>query len=323
MLSERTIDRINNALKDKTFNYKGNIISDMEGEFDFKVKIIGYRQMYRIGTLYPYIRVEINLTKFKDKLSSILFKAFTEIREKSTDLTTFFNSIFPLKKGVEDYLSSVFHVLDPDNYTNIVIDKVEMTDSLKKQDIVEQRSMRKVTRDVIRDIVNFLKRKKAGDFYLPEEGFYSSEKYPLDFSVELTLKINTKNEGYKINADFVPDEDVVEILIIFNPNTLEKNLYGIIGELNEIVTHELEHGSQSYRGELEGFTNEKMKPFKYYTQPHEIPAQIKGFRRLSKLRKKSFESVVRDWFETHRDIHKLNNKEEEKIISILIKKNQE
>ena len=35
-------------------------------------------------------------------------------------------------------------------------------------------------------------------------------------------------------------------------------------------------------------------PIKYYTQPHELDAQVYGFKRLSKLRNKPFEQVVRN-----------------------------
>jgi hypothetical protein len=56
----------------------------------------------------------------------------------------------------------------------------------------------------------------------------------------------------------------------------------------------------------------------YYLQPHEISAQLKGFRRLSKLRNIPIEQIIIDWFETHQDIHDLNEKDKEIIIKKLI-----
>lgn len=45
-----------------------------------------------------------------------------------------------------------------------------------------------------------------------------------------------------------------------------------------------------------------------YTQPKELDAQIYGFKRLSKLTKTPLMDVIRNWFETHRDIHQLDDK---------------
>ena len=59
--------------------------------------------------------------------------------------------------------------------------------------------------------------------------------------------------------------------------------------------------------------------FKYYTQPDEIDAQIFGFKRISKLTKKPFDVVVKDWFATHKDIHNLNDNEMNEVISIILK----
>ena len=59
---------------------------------------------------------------------------------------------------------------------------------------------------------------------------------------------------------------------------------------------------------------EPKKPFKYYTQYHELEAQIKGLKRKAKITGKKFEEVVKDWFEKNQHKHKLSKKEIEKII---------
>ena len=76
---------------------------------------------------------------------------------------------------------------------------------------------------------------------------------------------------------------------------------------------------QNYRGELE-FNDEyeELPPLEYYQQPHEILAQIKGFKRLSNLRKKPIGDVINQWFNTHRDIHGLSPKEEKIVINRLM-----
>ena len=115
----------------------------------------------------------------------------------------------------------------------------------------------------------------------------------------------------------IVENDVIQIIIRFNPKTLKNNFYNIIGELNEIVAHELEHLYQDYRGERK-YRTPPNDSFKYYTQPHEIKAQRAGFRRIAKLRKLPFNDVVRDWFEDHKEIHQMNDNEVDKVIQIII-----
>ncbi len=54
------------------------------------------------------------------------------------------------------------------------------------------------------------------------------------------------------------------------------------------------------------------------TQPHEIKAQRVGFRRVAKLRKLPYKDVVRDWYESHKDIHGLTDDEIKKVVKIIL-----
>jgi hypothetical protein len=100
-------------------------------------------------------------------------------------------------------------------------------------------------------------------------------------------------------------------------------MYDIIGELNILVAHELEHGLQGYYDEFDLEVEEPKKSKKYYVQPHEIPAQIQGFRRLSKLKNIPFEEVVRDWFDNNKTFHQLKPKQLEKVIQKLLDFNKD
>ena len=110
---------------------------------------------------------------------------------------------------------------------------------------------------------------------------------------------------------------MVEIDIKFNPKTLRKNIYNIIGELNDIVAHELEHGFQ-YVNEGKVYQDPPSESLGYYTQPDEIRAQRVGLRRLAKLRKLPFNNIVSEWFDTHRDIHGLTENEQEIVINEIL-----
>lgn len=190
--------------------------------------------------------------------------------------------------------------------------KVEITESNLRP--------RNVIRTVVKDLINVIKKNKEGEYTLPDESsyeIYSFEKFPVEFSVEITVKHDNNLNGFKANAEYSSDDDVIELVLIYNPKTLDKNLYGIVGELNELVAHEIEHMMQTYRGEFSRKKKTK-SALEYYTQSHEIPAQVKGFKRLSKLQKKPFEEVVRNWFETHQEIHTLDKNEQNIVIDKLL-----
>ena len=129
-------------------------------------------------------------------------------------------------------------------------------------------------------------------------------------------------DDYMSTAFFVRDENVIEIKIVYNPKNKRKITYDLIGELNEIIAHELRH---LYQRDTDLFDfgdeddeEEELPPFEYYSQPEEIDAQVYGFRRMKKVTRRPFEELVRNWFRTHKEIHQLNEKEQEKIIEMIL-----
>jgi hypothetical protein len=58
----------------------------------------------------------------------------------------------------------------------------------------------------------------------------------------------------------------------------------------------------------------------YYLQAHEIPAELKGFRRIVKLRKQKPEQVIRDWFNRTREIHQLDDNDINELVGVLTQK---
>jgi hypothetical protein len=209
-----------------------------------------------------------------------------------------------------------------EEFVRTTIDELKF-DMKKPENITESRMSRVAVRTTVTDIVHKLKDGNPGIFYLPgEDGEeYNFTNLPFQYSVILTLEIDDEMDGYKMNGDYSYDDDdttsLIEIIVRYNPKTLRRNFYNIIGQLNDIVAHELEHGFQANRdGEVHPPPPDES--FEYYTQPHEITAQRVGFRRVAKLRKLPYNDVVRDWFETHKDVHGLKDDEMEKVIQIII-----
>ena len=193
----------------------------------------------------------------------------------------------------------------------------------KKTILNEDGGYRMVTRQIVRDIITIYKNHYDGEFYLPEE--IDEEKIEYDFSdvkisVELLLNADQSIGDYKINGSIWKDEDVITITLMYNPEVKEKILYDLIGSLNEVVSHELQHYKQQKSGSFDLYSQDEPEdPYEYYTQPHEIDAQVAGFKRMSKITKRPFEVLVRNWFKTHRDIHQIPDGKVEDVISLILK----
>jgi hypothetical protein len=322
MLNEKQINRINRFLKDKTFNYTGNFLQGVKIDVDYKIELLGYREMIHVGTKYPYIRVKVIITDFKDVLSKTIFKVWST--RDPIKLTKHFNeNLYVFRMGLTQEISDVLQFFDSENYNHVTIDDFEIDYDFTEV-VTEQKKTRQTTRTVVKDIINLIKSDDTGVFYLPEDDYYFFDNFPVEFSVEVEINKSSHIKDFGINANFIPDEEVIEVLIIYNPLTLKQNLYNIVGELNEIITHELEHSLQNYKGDFDDDEFESTEDsLNYYLQPHEITAQVKGFRRISNLRKLPFQTVVRDWFDTHTDIHKLNDDEKEEVIDVLLDYNKQ
>jgi hypothetical protein len=192
---------------------------------------------------------------------------------------------------------------------------------IKKSFILEGTQMGNDIRTVVRDIIQIFKNEDEGEFYLPEEindnePYYEFKRFNL--SVELIIQQSDDVDDFLLNGELYRDEGIVVILIVYNPENKNKLLYDLVGELNELVAHELRHLYQQTHKNFNLDVEEPEDPFEYYSQPHEIDAQIAGFKRMSKITKKPFDQVVRNWFEKNKDIHRMNDDEREKIIQILL-----
>ena len=318
MLTEKQLDRINKLLSTRTFKYKGRIINNlpesMISDIDYKFKIDGYKKMTSVGEEYDYALLNVVITGLNDKFSQLLFTP--ENNEQGQLIAkSFENRLYKFYSNLNLEMTNFLRMFDSNVRTTID----SLTFDIKEpENITESRMSRVAIRTTVKDIVNVLKNGEPGTFYLPgEDGEeYIFTNLPFGYSVQLYIEIDNEIDTYKMNAQ-ITTNDIIQIIIRFNPKTLKRNFYNIIGELNEIIAHELEHLYQYFKGE-HTYKYQPKKSFKYYTQPHEIGAQRAGFRRVAKLRKLPYNDVVRDWFETHKDVHGLTDDEMEKVIEIII-----
>ena len=318
MISEKQVKLINKIASKDTFKYTGEIIQgvDQPADIDYKFTITGHKKMMSVGEYYDYLLLKVVITGVHDPVSKLIFTPEPTdtgkmvARAFESQLYRFYSS---LNQEIMEYLK--YFNDSGEEFVRTTIDELKF-DIPKPMN--ESRMSRLAIRTTVKDIVNVLKNGEPGTFYFPDEngGEYSFINLPFGYSVQLYIEIDNEIDTYKMNAQ-ITTNDIIQIIIRFNPKTLKRNFYNIIGELNEIIAHELEHLYQYSKGE-HTYKYQPKKSFKYYTQPHEIGAQRAGFRRVAKLRKLPFNDVVRDWFETHKEIHGLKDDEMEEVIQIII-----
>jgi len=191
--------------------------------------------------------------------------------------------------------------------------------------LLEDNRRRDVIRTIVRDLITVFKTEVDGEFYLPMYINDDKEYYNFpDFGnmiVEFEVTTNEDIDTFLIDANYYRNENIIQISVEYNPEKKTVILYDLVGELNEIVAHEIRHIDQKTKGTFNLDIPDEKDPYKYYTQPHEIDAQVFGFKRLSKLSKTPFDAVVKRWFKTHKEIHQLSDQEANDVISKILNYN--
>jgi hypothetical protein len=189
--------------------------------------------------------------------------------------------------------------------------------------LMEDNRRREVIRKIVKDLIIVFKDNEEGDFYLPE--YFEDRIMVYDFpglneslTIEFKMSINESIDNFIVDANYYGVEEIIEINLEYNPKNKRVMAYDLIGELNEIVAHEIRHVDQKNKGMFDLNKKDETDPYKYYLQPHEMDAQIFGFNRLSKLTRKPFEEIVRNWYKTHKDLHHLTDSQSENVINKLI-----
>ena len=217
--------------------------------------------------------------------------------------------------------------LDPPLQPKKIKDNTEetsLTEEYKKKVILEKAQKASYIREIVRDIITIFKKEDAGEFYLPEEFNEDIPYYELPSSViavELIIEPSNDVDDFLTNANFYRNEDIIVVKIVYNSNKKNKILYNLIGELNEIIAHELRHQYQRDTGlfDLDNtISNEEEDGFIHYSKPEEIDAQVDGFKRMRDITKRPFEELVRNWFRTHKDIHQMDTEDQSKIIKMIM-----
>jgi hypothetical protein len=324
MYNESQLKVASLILKDKLFKYK-KTKGTFEGfTFYFTAKVTGQRIMRSMGEPFPVIQVDVKIVRIEGLGAGVfkmghLRKTFNRVEMLST--YSFNNGMDYIMMGIGSELTQTFKVLDSNvavQVENMTIpDNVEILDGfdLYKKKITESRIPRTMVRGIVQKIVNILKKKEEGEYYLP---FMSGgEEYNVIVDVRFNNEIESARD-FDLQAYFNEETGDVEILIEIDPERLEKNLFAIIGELNDDITHEMQHSRQSEEGRLSDDEFEGSN-FDYFMQPDEIEAQYFGLKQKAKSMGLPINDVIDDWFMFRQDKFGLTDDDVAKIKNAILR----
>jgi hypothetical protein len=324
------IERINEFLSDHSFVVTKPLGENIEvdGYLTVKIKLTGIKPMISVGEWNNFIEYTLILEEVNDNhLKSILGYMFASVKTHDYVISNTDTKFYLLTTQVNQLLRSFLTYFGINNYVTCtrIIDKVTNIDpKYMTESIISEGKYSNVIRHVVKDILKVFKHQKEGEYQLPEDISTDEEDMVYDFpqlgssfTVNLILSLNDEIDTVDVDGEYYEDDDSIDIRIESNPNLDRETLEELHFELNELVAHELQHLIQRDDGYVFP-KKETKKSLKYYTQPHEIDAQITGFKRRAQKERKPYEDVVRSWFKRNQLKHQLTQDEMGVVINKLL-----
>jgi hypothetical protein len=319
----KDIEIYNKYLDKKTFTIESPMGVHLPGrEAKIKMKILGVRNYITVGENTENLTYMITILP-SGQINSLIK---TLMGGKSHKLiTTATSDFFPLRMESMIQLKNFLSLMGEERPVICIgIENIygeEINENIKE--IITEDVYDTITNKIVHDIIYLVKYQRDGDFELPSDinggEFYQFDNLLNDFSIELFLRESDKVDTFDADADYYRDDDVIQIMIVTNPNSKNTILQDLVYELNELVRHELEHVKQHESGYE--FPKSPKSSHKYYGQSHELEALRAGFKKKAKKERKDLESVVRDWFKKNQHKYTMKPKQTENIINKILGKN--
>jgi hypothetical protein len=297
-----------------------------------KLKITGLKPMISVGEWKDFIEYTLFLEDIESETYqetlSVLFDTLISNDYKISNTDTTF---YLLTSKVNNLLREFLKYWDIDNYVNCnrIINNINTGNSKFMNESLEiGNDYDDIISNVVEDILSVFENQREGEYVLPEDISTNEEDMVYEFpqlgsvfTVNLEMSISDDVDTVDVDGEYYRDEDTLEIRVKTNPNLNGDGIQELSLELNELVAHELEHIIQRDKGYK--FPNKEPKlPLKYYTQQHELEAQIAGFKRRAQKEGTSLESVVINWFKRNQIKHRLTPKEMEIVVNQILKLGQ-
>ena len=320
---DKVLDRANKFLENHIFevHYLRNAEGELTMPTNVKVQLTGFKNYISIGNTTVFTEYTLFIlptNEYSDLFLGILRSHHGSESKINTPFLLAYHELRWVMDRKLDNLLKYFSL--PESICTKIINQVE---SYKmNESIITEARYDNVVRTLVKDIISLYKFQREGEFSLPEDirgeedMTYSFPEFKNEFSIDLNLAKDDDVNTVEVDAAYYRDEDIIEVTIVSNPELGNQNIQELIGELNETIRHELEHVSQYQKGY--DFPKEPKNPLKYYIQPHELEAQLAGFKRRSRKENRDLEVVIRGWFRRNEKRHRLKPKQVEIVINKLL-----
>jgi hypothetical protein len=314
------IERLNKFLVEHTFKVEDPIgeVAPRDMYAVVKVQLTGTKEMYRAGDKMTYITYTTFIqpsSPMMNTLAGLLMGGNNELELDNQNMT-----FYILNNRISDQLQRFLLYWGVENPV-ICTKVINETSNNINESLIMEGKYDSIVRQIVNDILSVYKTKKVGGFSLPEDIrdtdlYYNYPQFKKEFEVFVNLEQSDDVDTFEIDGDLYYNDDIIEILIITNPNSGNEILNDLVNELNEVVRHEIEHIIQYDSG-----MKRKKEPTdseKYYSQQHELGAQRAGFKRRARREKNDMETLVRNWFKKYSHKHTLNPEQQERVIQKII-----
>jgi hypothetical protein len=318
-MDDSTIKQINRIFKTKKLTWCGNFLRYDDGStqdcYDFTFQIDEVKSMISVGEWKEHALVEVTLyTDPNTILGKLVSGKYKDIFGRNEELLRF----YPIKNGTADKITKALKLV---SNLEVIVKSIKPVLVGNEETITEDLGYRKTVRDVVRDIVFEIKKNLRSKREITFPEYNLGQHSPFD----LVLKINPTPKKHRhellkpfdVQAFWVEGEDTIEVEVDIDENAGNEIFYELIGELNDVVRHELEHRNQEYSG-YEFPDKEYKQPLRYYTQQHEIEAQVAGFKRKAKIQGREIEDVMREFFNRRKTVYNLKQSTIDKIVGRLM-----
>ena len=318
-MDDSTIKQINRIFKNKKLTWCGNFLRYDENAsqdcYNFTFQINKVKPMISIGEMKDHALVDVTLYVDPNTiLGKLVSGEYKEIWSESGTLLRF----YPIKNGTADKIRKALKLVSE---LEVIVTSIKPILIGNEETITEDLGYRKTVRDVVRDIVFEIKKNLRSQREITFPEYNLGQDPPFD----LVLKINPTPKKHRhellkpfdVQAFWVENEDTIEVEVDIDENAGNEIFYELIGELNDVVRHELEHRKQEYSG-YEFPDKEYKQPLRYYTQQHEIEAQVAGFKRKAKIQGRNIEDVMREFFNRRKKVYNLKQSTIDKIVARLM-----
>ena len=319
----KDIEIYNKYLDKKIFTIKDPMGVHLPGlPAKIKMKIVGTNNYITVGKETEYLTYKMTILP-TGRLNSLINSLMGGKTHKVVTTTT--SDFYPLRMESTIQLKDFLLLMGEERPVMCIgienIYSEEINENIKE--ILTEDVYDTITNKIVHDIIYLVKYQRNGDFELPLDinggEFYQFDNLLNDFNIELFLRESDEVDTFDADADYYRDDDVIQIMIVTNPNSKNTILQDLVYELNELVRHELEHVKQHESGYE--FPKSPKSSHKYYGQSHELEALRAGFKKKAKKERKDLESVVRDWFEKNQHKYTMKPKQTENIINKILGKN--